>query len=157
MTSVWTNLVSYDHPYNEHIWVRHPDSPTRFRARRWRAETISRALAYVPNLQTLYVPRAYYIAEKDVVLNALKNPSLKRIYNRLIFTQDTSYMLEAAINDHPQLREIIHLLLPGPWANPVYAPIGDRTLSEIWKKFTFFTHANLNAFYLRFHNIYPTV
>jgi hypothetical protein len=107
--------------------------PHQSRARRTRAAALARALARIPKLQTVYVPRAYFVPENDVVLNAIKNPSLQRIYGRVYWISNISDFwitefpdFEAALKTYPRLREVVHFPLPGPWTSPVYVALGDR-------------------------------
>jgi hypothetical protein len=143
MTSVWSNLVgvpldmfcfphssnqvSYDHPYDEHfrLWIDLMSNAYQYRARRTRAAALARALARIPKLQTVYVPRAYFVPENDVVLSAIKNRSLQRIYGRINWISNVSDF-EAALKTYPRLREVVHFPLPGPWTSPVYVAVGDR-------------------------------
>ena len=97
-----------------------------------RAVDLARCLARIPKLQTVYVPRAYFVPEDDVVLNAIKNHSLQRIYSRVCWIPVRSdYELDLtnfglALETHPRLREVVHLPLPGPWTSPIYVAVGDR-------------------------------
>ena len=108
-----------------------PTSP-RDRARRTRAVALSRSLARIPKLQTVYVPRSYFVQEDDVVLSAIKNRSLQRIYGRVYWIPNLINLdsgisnFEPALETHPRLREVVHLPLPGPWTSPIYAAVGDR-------------------------------
>ena len=146
MTSVWSNLVrvpldmflfstcpnssnqvSYEHPYDEYVWLYNV-SRAHQRARHTRAADLARALTRIPKLQTVYVPRVNIVQEDDVVLNAIKNPSLQRIYSRIYWISDKENFpgFEEAFKTYPRLREVVHFPLPGPWTSPVYVAVGDR-------------------------------
>ena len=113
MTFVWSNLVSV--PFVFHMrshflsgFIRSCDSvwwtwiftalsdfyPPALRAR---AAALARALASIPKLQTVYVPRAYFVPENDVVL--IKNRSLQRIYCRVYYWVSNFPDFEAGILD----------------------------------------------------------
>jgi hypothetical protein len=64
-------------------WVDRISGSYQYRARETRAAALACALARIPKLQTVYVGRAYFVPEDGVVLNAIKNPSLQRIYSRV--------------------------------------------------------------------------
>ena len=97
----------------------------RYRARHTRTVALARSPAHIPKLQTVYVPRSYFVQEDDVVLNAIKNRSLQRIYGRVYWIPGLS-SFESALKTHPQLREVVYLPLPGPWTSPIYVTVGDR-------------------------------
>ena len=66
-----------------------------------------------------------------MVLNAIKNRSLQRIYGRVYWMPDHTKFepdlkLEPALETHPRLRAVVHLHLPGPWTSPIYVAVGDR-------------------------------
>ena len=90
-----------------------------------RAADLARALARIPKLQTIYVLRVNIVPEDDVVLNAIKNPSLQRIYSQ-ISNKENFPGFEEGFKTYPQLREVVHFSLPGPWTSPVYVAVGDR-------------------------------
>lgn len=90
-----------------------------------RTVALARSLARIPKLQTVYVPRAYFVQEDHVVLNAIKNRSLQRIYGRVYWIPGVSDF-ETALETHSRLREVVHLPLPGPWKSPIYVAVGDR-------------------------------
>ena len=121
--------VSYDHPYDEFTPARHVYSPCQYRARRTRAVALAKALAHIPKLQTVYVPRAYFFVSEDsedVVLSAVQNSSLQRVYSRIYWVSNFFSCFEATLNIYPRLREVVHFPLPGPWTSPVYVAVGDR-------------------------------
>jgi hypothetical protein len=99
-----------------------------------RAAALARALTRLPNLQTVYIPRAYFVPEDGVVLSAIKNRSLQRIYSRVYwlpnlpdFYCDGDFPdFEAALKTYPRLREVIYFPLPGPWTVPAFVAVGDR-------------------------------
>lgn len=110
-------------------WINEIVGPPRYRARHTRTVALARSLARIPKLQTVYVPRSYFVQEDDVVLNAIKNRSLQRIYGRINWIPGFSNLesaLESALETYPRLREVVHLPLPGPWTSPIYVAVGDR-------------------------------
>jgi hypothetical protein len=133
-----SNQVSYNHPYDEY-YLGEDDfvsGTVQYRARRSRAAALARALARIPKLQIVYVPRAYFVPEDGVVLNAIKNHSLQRIYSRVYWIPNLSasafewvdnfLVFESALKTYPRLREVVHMPLPGPWTSPAYDAVGDR-------------------------------
>jgi hypothetical protein len=106
----------------------------QYRARHTRAAALARALARIPKLQTVYTPRAHFVPEDGVVLNAIKNRSLQRIYSRVYWVPGFPAFewfedfpdFEAALKTFPKLREVVHFPLPGPWTSPTYVAVGDR-------------------------------
>ena len=89
---------------------------------------LARSLALIPELQTVYVPRAYFFKlqilreeDDDVIFNAIKNRSLQKIYSRIYWIPGLSDFEPA----HPRLREVVHLSLPGPWTFPIYVTVGE--------------------------------
>ena len=125
-------MVSYNHPYDDCLWIDEVSSSPyalRHRARHKGNVALARSLALIPKLQTVYVPRAYFFKfqilredDDDVVLKAIKNRSLQRIYSRIYWIPGLSDFEPA----HPRLREVVHLPLPGPWTFPIYVAVGDR-------------------------------
>jgi hypothetical protein len=98
-----------------------------------RAAALVTALTRIPKLQTVYIPRAYFVPEDGVVLNAIKNPSLQRIYSRVYWVPNFPLFkwvddfpgFEAALKKYSRLREVVHFPLPGPWTSPAYGAVGD--------------------------------
>ena len=107
------------------MYLYHPAEASRDRARHTRTVALARSLARIPKLQTVYVPRSYFVWEDGVVLNAIKNRSLQGIYGRVYWIPGISNF-EPALETHPRLREVVHLPLPGPWTSPIYVAVGDR-------------------------------
>lgn len=120
MKTLWTNLISYDHPYDEWVWLGQEFDNRQYCARTQRARDLARALVHIPKLQIVHVPRAYYTSEYDVVLKAVKNPSVQRIISWMPWQDGFIVPLDR----YPRLRDIIYLPLPGPWLRPTYAAIG---------------------------------
>ena len=112
--------ISYDHPYDEFVWIGEEYSNRQYSARTQRTRALARALVHIPKLQIVHVPRAYYIDEDDVVLNAIKNASVQRIVSWMPWQDGFIVPLDR----YPRLRDTIYLPLPGPWLRPTYAAIG---------------------------------
>ena len=112
--------ISYDHPYDEFVWIGQEYSNRQYSARTQRTRALARALVHIPKLQIVHVPRAYYISEDDVVLNAIKNASVQRIVSWMPWQDGFIVPLDR----YPRLRDTIYLPLPGPWLRPTYAAIG---------------------------------
>jgi hypothetical protein len=67
-----------------------------------------------------------------VIVNAIKNRSLQRIYSRVYWVPNLFEWagdfpdFEAALKTYPRLREVVHFPLPGPWTSPAFVAVGDR-------------------------------
>ncbi|EDR03240.1 uncharacterized protein LACBIDRAFT_307455 [Laccaria bicolor S238N-H82] len=110
-------------------------------ARTQRSRALARALVHIPKLQIVYVPRAYYISEDDVVLNAIKNASVQRIYSWIPW-QDG--FIIPPLDRYSRLRDTIYLPLPGPWLRPTYAAIGQGWPGDLFPTtFTFCTQSHV--------------
>ena len=143
---VWTNMVSsnlslffgllshtllvqisYDHPYDENLWRAVKSQDIRYRDRKKRAHRLSDATQRIPTLKQVYVPQGHYVRPGDVVWEINGNPSVEKIYARKPYIPGLTLWWEDEFTRWPQLRNILHLPLPGPWATPNYAPVGDRS------------------------------
>ncbi|EAU92371.1 hypothetical protein CC1G_00590 [Coprinopsis cinerea okayama7 len=140
MTVTWSNMTSYDHAYEERDWKGEKEGPET-RARRQRAIDLADAISRVPNLHTIWVPAGYTThVSYSMVLSAARNPAVKKVYSWTVWHLHPYFAqgFMEALDSHPRLREMIHFQLPGPWAHPTFAPIGDRTMDELLETFTFY-------------------
>ena len=109
MTPVWSNLVGvpldmFCFPHVLTVLIRFHTIIRMIS----RTVALARSLARIPKLQTVYVPRSYFVWEDGVVLNAIKNRSLQRIYGRVYWIPGISNF-EPALETHPRLRDVVHL------------------------------------------------
>jgi hypothetical protein len=122
MTSVWSNLVRVPLVCFLHVLtvlirfytiIRMMNICGSIRISRFLATLDTAHVIRIPKLQTVYVPRAYFVPGDDVVINAIRNRSLQRIYSR-VFWVSNSPDFEEALKTYPRLREVVHFPLPGP-------------------------------------------
>ncbi|KAF8058764.1 hypothetical protein FPV67DRAFT_516617 [Lyophyllum atratum] len=134
---VWSNMTSFDYPYDDYGWD-HDSTAREPVALRQRGIDLALTLAHAPHLEVVYVPRAYSLQGNDVVLQVVKNPSVRKIYSWCAWRHDRwGVVFAREVQTHQRLREVVHLPLPGPWARRTYAAVGDRNFSEIETTFRF--------------------